>query len=186
VPYRTNEYTPAGGLMGEYLPVVDYPTAASLPSGRGPAGAGGFLRRLSGWRSRQSCRPAEWSFSADRSYRGDHAMRRAGLQPGGCAAPAAHEHHRRRLWGFPEWPSLHGEFELSRITDTTQNWSAGYSGDTCTVSISGWDNDLIELVANVNQNGLCPLAAGDQLTVNVWNPSRWLPRRSQSQLRRRN
>jgi hypothetical protein len=31
VPYRTDEVTPAGGLMGDYMPVVDYPTAASLP-----------------------------------------------------------------------------------------------------------------------------------------------------------
>ena len=31
VPYRTLEHTPAGGLMGGYVPVVDYPLAASLP-----------------------------------------------------------------------------------------------------------------------------------------------------------
>jgi hypothetical protein len=71
---------------------------------------------------------------------------------------------------FPKGLPYTGSSNYLGITDTTQNWSAGYSGDPCTVSISGWDNDLIELVANVNQNGLCPLVAGDQLTVNVWNP----------------
>jgi hypothetical protein len=38
------------------------------------------------------------------------------------------------------------------------------------VSISSWAANLIELVANVNQNGLCPMAANDSLTVTVWNP----------------
>jgi hypothetical protein len=71
---------------------------------------------------------------------------------------------------FPNGLPYTGSSNYLEITDNTQNWSAGYSGDLCTVSISGWDNDLIELVANVNQNGVCPLAAGDQLTVNVWNP----------------
>ena len=31
VPYSTAEDTPEGGLMGEYLPVVDFPAAISLP-----------------------------------------------------------------------------------------------------------------------------------------------------------
>lgn len=31
VPYRTGVAAPAGGLMGDYLPVVDYPAASSLP-----------------------------------------------------------------------------------------------------------------------------------------------------------
>jgi hypothetical protein len=38
------------------------------------------------------------------------------------------------------------------------------------VSIASWAANLIELTANVNQNGVCPMAAGDQLTVEVWNP----------------
>jgi hypothetical protein len=36
VPIRTAEYHPAGGYMGEYAPVVTFPTAASLPGTAAP------------------------------------------------------------------------------------------------------------------------------------------------------
>src|ERR1039458_7210365 len=71
---------------------------------------------------------------------------------------------------FPNGLPYTGNSNYLEITDTTQNWSAGYAGDLCTVAISGWAGDMIELVPNVNQSGVCPLAAGDQLTVTVWNP----------------
>src|ERR1700722_18690835 len=38
VPYRTTGATPAGSLMGDYMPVVDYPTGASLPPVAAPLG----------------------------------------------------------------------------------------------------------------------------------------------------
>jgi hypothetical protein len=36
VPFRTVEHTPDGGLMGQYLPVVDFPPAAGLPQVAAP------------------------------------------------------------------------------------------------------------------------------------------------------
>lgn len=36
IPISTSENTPAGGLMGEYIPVVDYPMASSLPMKAAP------------------------------------------------------------------------------------------------------------------------------------------------------
>jgi hypothetical protein len=29
---------------------------------------------------------------------------------------------------------------------------------------------MIQLVANINQKGRCPMAAGDTLHVEIWNP----------------
>jgi hypothetical protein len=170
VPYRTNEYTPAGGLMGEYLPVVDHPKAASLP---------------------QTAAPLVQPDSCGAFPDGEPAVLPAcGVNPfpptivtavtTQCAAPGCNQVVTQSQPpmsiigdGFGDFPNglpLTGSSNYLEIADTTQNWSAGYSGDPCTVSISGWDNDLIELVANVNQRGMCPLAAGDQLIVNVWNP----------------
>jgi hypothetical protein len=63
-----------------------------------------------------------------------------------------------------------GNSTFLQITDTTQGWSAGYTGNSCTVTIGEWSDGLISLVANVNQNGACPMAAGDALVVTVWNP----------------
>jgi hypothetical protein len=71
---------------------------------------------------------------------------------------------------FPVGLPYQGNSNFLRITNITQNWSAGYTGDTCTIQIGEWSDTAISLVANVNQNGVCPMAAGDQLTVTVWNP----------------
>jgi hypothetical protein len=64
-----------------------------------------------------------------------------------------------------------GNSNFVQITDTTQvpNWSAGYTGDPCTVSIGEWSDGQISLIANVNQGGACPMAAGDNLNITVWN-----------------
>lgn len=170
VPYRTNEYTPAGGLMGEYLPVVDYPKAGSLPQVAPPlvqADSCGIFPD-----DNPDILPAcgvaafpQISLTAVTTQ---------------CAAPGCNQVVSQSqppmsiigigFGDFPQGLPYSGSSNYLEITDSTQKWSAGYSGDPCTVSISGWDNDLIELVANINQNGMCPLVAGDQLTVNVWNP----------------
>ena len=63
-----------------------------------------------------------------------------------------------------------GTSKFLQIIDATGKWSAGYAGNACTVSINSWTNQQIQLVANVNQNGMCPLAAQDQLGIKVWNP----------------
>ena len=174
VPYGTNEYTPAGGLMGEYLPVVDFPTPASLPQvaaplvqpnscGIFPDGQPAVL---------PACAvesPPPMSISAVTTQ---------------CAAPGCNQvvvQPQPPLTivgsGFGEFSNglpYTGSSNYLEITDTTQNWTAGYSGDACTVSITGWAASIIQLVANVNQSGMCPLAAGDQLTVSVWNPQSML------------
>jgi hypothetical protein len=64
-----------------------------------------------------------------------------------------------------------GNSNFLQITDITQvpNWSAGYTEDACTVSIGEWSDGQISLIANVNQGGACPMAAGDTLKITVWN-----------------
>jgi hypothetical protein len=170
VPYRTNEYTPAGGLMGEYLPVVDHPKAASLPQVAAPLvqadSCGVFPDGTPAILPTCGVNPFSPIFLTAVTTQ--------------CAAPGCNQVVAQpqppisvignSFGDFPNGLPYTGNSNYLEITDTTQNWSAGYSGDPCTVAISGWDNDLIELVANVNQNGACPLVAGDQLTVNVWNP----------------
>jgi hypothetical protein len=170
VPYRTNEYTSAGGLMGEYLPVVDYPIAASLPQTAPP------LVQNDSCGAFPDASPAVLPSCGQGPFPpiAINALTTQCAAPG-CNQVVAQPQPPMSVMGggfgnFPNGLPFTGSSNYLEITDTTQNWSAGYSGDACTVSISGWANDLIELVANVNQNGACPLVAGDQLTVNVWNP----------------
>jgi streptogramin lyase len=74
-------------------------------------------------------------------------------------------------FGFlPEGEPYTGNSNYLEIMDWTQNWTAGYTGSLCNVTIGNWADNRIELVANLNQNGLCPLAAGDQMSISVWNP----------------
>jgi len=63
-----------------------------------------------------------------------------------------------------------GDSNFLEIKDETQNWSAGYTGDACMVTIGEWSDAMISLVANVNHNSQCPMVAGDQLAVMVWDP----------------
>jgi hypothetical protein len=71
---------------------------------------------------------------------------------------------------FPLGLPYTGNSTFLQITDPTQGWSAGYTGNPCTVTIGEWSDNLISLIANVNQNGACPMAASDTLNVTVWNP----------------
>ena len=63
-----------------------------------------------------------------------------------------------------------GTSNFLEIQNVTENWDAGYGTDACTVSITSWASNRIQLVANVNQSGLCSMAIGDQLIIKVWNP----------------
>jgi len=63
-----------------------------------------------------------------------------------------------------------GNSNFLEINDATQVWIAGLTGSPCNVSIGEWSDGQISLIANVNQNGLCPMAVGDKLTVTVTNP----------------
>jgi hypothetical protein len=168
VPYNTQVYTPDGGLMGEYLPMVDHPTAASLPQVADPLvranSCGIFPNGRPG--NPPACgivtsspitissipAPSSTASQVAVQPRPPISIRGAGLG----ALPL----------GLP----YTGTSNFLQITDVTQNWSTGYTGDPCTISIDNWVTNAISLIANVNQNGLCPLAAGDQLTIKVWNP----------------
>lgn len=170
VPYLTNEYTPAGGFMGEYLPVVTYPTAATLPQTATPLvqpdNCTVFPDGVPAVLPTCAIDPPNSLFITALTTQ--------------CAAPGCNQVVEQAqppitivgngFGSFPNGLPFTGTSNYLEITDTTQGWSAGYSGDSCTVAISGWANDLIELVANVNQNGVCPLAAGDTFTVQVTNP----------------
>ena len=71
---------------------------------------------------------------------------------------------------IPDGEPFIGTSNYLRITDTTQNWVAGYTGSTCGISLSSWVDVQIQLVANLGQSGTCVLAAGDNLLLEVWNP----------------
>jgi hypothetical protein len=170
VPYRTGAETPAGSLMGDYLPVADYPVAASLPQVAaplvGPGGCGVFPAGQPG------TRPACGVFPEPPPAIGTVVTEC--LMPG-CNRFVAQPNPPIAILGagfgnFPNGTPFTGTSNYLRITDTTQNWTAGYTGNTCTISISSWDSGRIQLVANVSQNGACPLAAGDNVLVEVWNP----------------
>jgi hypothetical protein len=170
LPYRTGEYTPAGGLMGAYLPVVDYPVAATLPTTAvplaAPAGCDVFPTGQPG--VTPNCgvfNPPPPSISAVITQ----------CTAPGCNTFVAQPQPPITITGggfgnFPNGMPFNGTSAYLQIFDTTQNWSAGFTGDSCTVSLNSWASNRIQLVANVNQNGACPLAAGDQVDVKVVNP----------------
>lgn len=170
VPYKTVATTPAGSLMSDYMPVVDYPAAAKLPRTAspfiGPAACADFPAGQPG------DLPVCGVFPSPAP-----AISTVVTQ---CAAPGCNSFVAQANppvtivgTGFGDFPGglpFTGNSSYFEIRDDTQRWSAGHTGDDCQVSISSWTADRIQLVAYVNQNGLCPLAAGDQLTVKVWNP----------------
>jgi hypothetical protein len=169
VPYRTGAATPAGSLMGDYMPVVDYPLAATLPHSAGevpqqacdlfPTGEPGVL---------PNCGVLPGPPPAVNS------VLTQCLAPG-CSQFVVQANPPVTITGggfgsFPNGLPFNGTSQFLQITNHTQSWSAGYTGDACSVSISSWATNRIQLVANVNANGNCPLAAGDQLEITVWNP----------------
>ncbi|MGA3044880.1 MAG: hypothetical protein ABSF54_29235, partial [Bryobacteraceae bacterium] len=171
VPYDTAEYTPEGGLMGGYAPVVDYPLAQSLAQTAGPPPASSGCAIFP---------DGKGAVAPSCGVLTDSPIHINAVSTQ-CQAPGCDQVFVQTqpppvsiigvgFGNFPNGLPYAGTSNYLEITDVTQNWSAGYSGDACTVSIASWADYLIQLVANVNQNGVCPLAAGDQLTVTVWNP----------------
>ena len=170
VPFNTTVYTPPplGGLMGDYLPVVDYPVATSLPptaSALVGADACGVF---------PNGRPALAPFCGVVTSN-PVTINSVPPQASGQSVIAVQARPPITLNGggfglLPQGLPYTGNTSYLEITNVTQNWSAGYTGNPCTVSISNWATNVIELVANVNENGLCPLAAGDQINIQVWNP----------------
>jgi hypothetical protein len=170
VPYRTAEYTPAGGLMGGDAPVVDYPVAATLPQ------TAGEVQQPNSCAVFPDGEPGIWPnygvFAAPRIAISSVVTQ---CPAPGCTTFAAQSQPPIVIIGsgfgnFPNGMPYTGNSNYLQMTDITQNWDAGYGTDSCQLSFSSWDDSSIQLVANVNQNGACPLVAGDQLNVRVWNP----------------
>jgi hypothetical protein len=170
VPYRTTAATPAGDLMGAYMPVVDYPIAASLPTVAAPLGGPSACDIFPA--GQPGIQPKCGVFTAPPPQITGVVTQ---CPAPGCNQFAAQANPPVTITGggfgdFPDGMPFSGTSNYLQITDTTQNWSAGYTGNHCGVSMSSWATNQIQLVAHVNENGACPLAAGDQLTVQVWNP----------------
>jgi hypothetical protein len=156
--------------MGLYVPMVDYPVAASLPRAAtpiaGPATCDSYP--VGPPAAAPNCAvllPAPTTIASLSSYCPapgcDHVVVQS--QPPLTIAGAG-------FGSFPYGLPFTGTSSYLEISDATQDWTAGYGSDICSVTISDWSDGSISLVANVNQYGHCPMAAGDQLTVQVWNP----------------
>jgi hypothetical protein len=171
VPYRTSVASPAGGLMGDYLPVVDYPIASTLPQTAvplvGPNSCAVFPSGSPGVSPSCGVLPfAPIQIASATTY---------------CTAPGCGSQFTVQpapplvitgsgFGSFPQGLPFVGNSNYLEITDTTQNWSAGFTGNACNVSIDNWDDSSISMLFNVNTNGSCPMAAGDLITIKVWNP----------------
>lgn len=177
VPYRTAVDMPLGSLLGDYTPIVDYPTAASLPKktspltvpsacGLFPIGDPGDLPKCGVLTA-----PAPYISSVVTE-----------CQAPGCTQFAAQTNPPFTVIGqgfgvFPDGTPYTGDMKYLAIEDLTRNWIAGYNGTECTISISSWDIGRIQFVANVSPNGTkgkCPLLSGDQMKIEVWNPQTML------------
>jgi len=181
VPYKTGQATTGGGgLMGLYAPVIDYPLASTLPPTASPITGPAVCDVLPAGPGEVSpqCAVAPPNKpeiglvtsecpEAIVTAEGDVACNQFVAQP----QPTVDILSVSGGFGnFPLGLPYQGNSFYVRLTDTTQNWSAGYTADPCTVQVGEWSDTAISLIANVDQNGVCPLAAGDQLTVTVWNP----------------
>jgi hypothetical protein len=170
VPYRMNAETPAGSLMSDYLPVADYPVAASLPTVAtalvGPGACNAFPAGQPGLRGSCAVLPVSApTISGVVSECYGPGCTRFVAQP---TPPMAIQ--GANFGSFPNGLPFAGTSNYLRITDVTQNWAAGYTGSACGVSITSWDSSLVELVPTFSEKIGCPIAAGDQMQVEVWNP----------------
>ena len=170
VPFNTTPYTPPpyGGLMGDYLPVVDYPLAATLPQTATPLIGPNHCDVF------PIGRPANLpSCSVVTSI--PITISSVPAQATGFNPVSAQPLPPITLNGggfglLPFGLPYTGTSNYLQVTDVTQNWSAGNTGSPCNLSISYWATNEVELTANVDQNGMCPLVSGDQLNIQIWNP----------------
>jgi hypothetical protein len=171
VPYRTSVDTPTGSLLGAYTPVVDYPIAVTLPTKAIPidglTGCNEFPDGQAGIRPACGVLPGPPPSIAG-------AVTQCLAK--GCNQFAAQANPPITVNGagfgtFPYGAPFTGNSKYLVLHDLTQGWVAGIAGAPCTVSISEWDSNQIQLVANVpNQNGKCALKSGDEMKIVVWNP----------------
>jgi hypothetical protein len=170
VPYNANVYSSSGGLMGEYLPVVDYPASASLPRITTPLVGKDACADFPRGEPDVSPKCGDGSFPPISIS----AVTSQCAAPG-CSGIVLQAHPPIIVIGngfgaFPAGLPYSGNSSYVEIADTNQGWNTGTSGSACTVTIDNWAGNMISLVANVNQNGECPVAAGDQITISVRNP----------------
>ena len=178
VPFKVGEATTMGyGLMGQYAPLISYPVASQLqttappfPSAHEPSPCGtmspGYPIGPPGVSPQcQVLLPNTTAITALSTECSAPGCDQVYVQPSPQIAISG-----AGFGAFPLGLPYNGYSNFIELTDTTQQWSAGYTGSRCSVSIGEWSDSLISLIANVNQNGVCPMAANDQLTVKVWNP----------------
>jgi hypothetical protein len=171
LPYRTLEYTPNGGLMDEYVPLVDYPVALSLPPTAGevtPSNSCGIFPP----NGQAGVQPACGVFKPP------HVTISGAVTQ--CSAPGCTQFTAQPSppieilgAGFGEFPlglPYIGNSNFLEIHDITQGWYAGYGMDPCDVYLDSWATNRISIVTDWNQNPLCTVNAGDQLDITVWNP----------------
>jgi hypothetical protein len=171
IPYRTAVDTPAGSLLGDYTPVVDYPAAVTLPQRatplKGPNACGDFPDGQPG------VRPACGVFSAPPPSISSVTTQCLAL---GCTQFAAEPNPPITIVGagfgtFPDGAPFTGTSKYLGLVDVTQGWYAGMAGTPCTVSISEWDAGQVQFVANVpTRSGKCAIQSGDDIEFEVWNP----------------
>lgn len=167
VPFKTTPWTPQGSMMGDYLPVIDYPLASSLPLVTseliGPSACGTLPVGVPAVSPSCGVLPSNpMVISPIMAPVPGEAV--TSVQP---SPPIDIEGSG---FGFLPVQPFTGDTGYLQIVDLTQNWTAGFTNSPCSVTIAKWDDNRIEAVPNVNQNGQCPLAAGDQLDVAIWNP----------------
>ncbi|MGO4885789.1 MAG: BACON domain-containing protein [Bryobacteraceae bacterium] len=168
VPFKTTPWTPQGSMMGDYLPVIDYPLASSLPLVTseliGPSACGTLPVGVPAVSPSCGVLPSN-PMSISPAIAPVPGEATVSVQP---SPPIDIEGSG---FGFlPGGQPFTGDSSYLQIADLTQNWTAGFTNSPCSVTIAKWDDNRIEAVPNVNQNGQCPLVAGDQLGVAVWNP----------------
>lgn len=180
VPYKVSQATQQdAGLMGLYSPVVTTTyTAATLPPTAspltGPTTCGKFPSGIPAVSTQpQQCEVLAFPPLTISALTTQCSQQQ--IQSGGCNQVVVQPTPLISIVGngfgsFPLGLPYIGNSNFVQIQDTTQNWSAGYTGNACTVSVGEWTDTLISLVANVNANGVCPMSAGDLLDVTVWNP----------------
>ena len=171
VPYHVGQATTGGaGLMGLYAPVVDYPRATSLPTTAspitGPASCAVFPAgppNASPACSVLSSPPISISSATTQLTPNSHGAFVLQPRPPVSISGAG-------FGSFPMGLPYTGNSNFLEIADSTQGWTAGFAGSSCTLNIGEWTDTFISLMANVNQGIGCPLVAGDQLTITVRNP----------------
>jgi uncharacterized repeat protein (TIGR03803 family) len=74
--------------------------------------------------------------------------------------------------GFGSLRPYDGDNAFIEITDLTQNWSAGHTGDAVTLNIGTWSDTLISIsyFDGAYGTGNQSLVAGDTVSIQVWNP----------------